>query len=85
MGKAIFVGKREELFLKALGIKVLEKPEEEIGKASLIFCEVSLYEELKKKYPDKLIVPLTDKEGRLLLEEKVKEILKRTVGERVYG
>ena len=86
MGKVVFVGKTEwEAFFKILGIKILKTPTEEIKEADLIFSEVSLYEELKRKYPGKLIVSLIDKEGRLLFEEIIKKIIKTTVGEKAYG
>ncbi len=84
MGKCIFLGKTDiDYFFKALGIEVVEDFKEDLIKdADLILCQDVEADDLEKRYPEKFIIPLVDKKGRFILDEKVKSIVKTTIGER---
>jgi|GEM_PF-2461564 len=72
-------------FFKFLGMDVISFQDEErlsLENYEFVFTEKSLYEDLKKIYPHKIIVPLVDlKKKEMIIFEKMREFIREVVGE----
>ena len=74
-------------FFKFLGMDVISFKDEEkfsLENYEVVFTEKSLYNDLKKLYPLKIIVPLVDLEKKeMVIFEKMKKLIREVVGENI--
>ena len=89
MAKVAFIGRDPLSYLfRALGLEVFVVSEDtlqfNLGDYQVLFVEDCLYEDLRVRYPHKIVVPLVDfSKRRQVLIRRIEEFIRDTVGEEI--